>query len=83
MLTDDLTADQKQIVNATINFVDYVHSFYGSGGLYDMGATMQQICDATQILIKQKEIYVCFDSLDRERVRDIMIEKYDLKFPNK
>lgn len=82
MLTQDLTKTQTSIVNATIDFVEYVHSFYGNGGLYDMGATYQQICQATKILLSQNGINVSFDSLDRERVRDILVLKFQLKFPN-
>ena len=28
-------------------FIDYLHDFYGPGGLYDMGATYRQLFDAT------------------------------------
>lgn len=75
-----LTTEQKRIGIAVVEFVGYVHSFYGTDGVYDMGATRLQICEATKILIEKYE-NVEFDSLDRERVRDILIEKYNLKFP--
>ena len=64
-------------------FVSYVYDFYGKGGIYDMGATISQITTATidylsDCLSKQQYTF-CGDSLDRERVRDIMIEKFNLK----
>ena len=65
-------------------FVSYVYDFYGKGGIYDMGATISQITTATidylSSLLSKQEYTFCGDSLDRERVRDIMIEKFDLKF---
>jgi hypothetical protein len=46
-----------------------------------MGATSKQILEATQQYISKGEIEFCGDSLDREKVRDIMIEQFGLKFP--
>ncbi len=65
-------------------FYDYVLSFYGKDGIYPMGATLPLIQQATndiiQILqIKNEEF--CGDSVDRELVRDLLISKYNLKFP--
>jgi hypothetical protein len=67
-------------------FYDYVLSFYGPQGIYPMGATLPLIQQATndiiQILqIKNEEF--CGDSIDRELVRDLLISKYNLKFPRK
>jgi hypothetical protein len=75
-----LTNEQKRIGIAVVEFVGYVHQFYGTDGVYDMGATRLQICEATKILLENQG-NVEFDSLDRERVRDILIDKYNLKFP--
>ena len=48
-----------------------------------MGATVSQITTATidylSSLLSKGEYTFCGDSLDRERVRDIMIEKFNLK----
>ena len=63
-------------------FIDYVFSFYGEGGLYDQKRTKEQIAYATL-----KYLDNCSDpcihgewgdgdSLDRERVRDIMNDIY-------
>ena len=67
-------------------FFEYVFSFYGSGGLYDQGRTREQIAFATcrylDLIAKGDLEHVHWtwgegDSLDRERVRDIMNDLYD------
>jgi len=73
--------DIEKIVSDMVDFVVYVEEFYGKGGIYDMGATSKQILEATQQYISKGEIEFCGDSLDREKVRDIMIEQFGLKFP--
>ena len=64
-------------------FVSYVYDFYGKNGIYDMGATVSQITTATidylSDCLSKRQYTFCGDSLDRERVRDIMIEKFNLK----
>jgi hypothetical protein len=65
-------------------FYNYVLSFYGPGGIYPMGATLELIEQATQDLIRILEIKdqeFCGDSVDRELVRDLLIDKYKLQFP--
>ena len=62
-------------------WIEYVLDFYGKGGIYEMGATKEQVVDATNTLIKQIGTKFEADSIDRERVRDIMIERYKLTFP--
>ena len=57
-------------------WIEYVLDFYGKNGIYDMGATKEQVVDATNLLIKQIGTKFEADSFDRERVRDIMIERY-------
>ena len=65
-------------------FTDYVFSFYGKGGLYDMGATRQQIIRATYARLKSIE-HARFtfdqDTVDREIVRDFLIKKFELVMP--
>lgn len=69
------------------DFLAYVESFYGADGLYPMGATKEHIADAMNILVERHGTdenvpgSVSWDSWDRERVRDIMIEKFNLVFP--
>jgi hypothetical protein len=67
-------------------FYDYVLSFYGKDGIYPMMPTPNStvIKSATNDLIRILEIKgeeFCGDSIDRELVRDLLISKYNLKFP--
>ena len=64
-------------------FVQYVYSFYGKGGLWDMGVTRNMIFKGIELVVwefgaDQFE----GDSLDRERVRDAMIEEFGLTWPS-
>lgn len=71
------------VVANVCNFISYVGDFYSEGGLYDMGATMTQICDAMDILIERFGYdSIALDSVDRERIRDILIEDFGLVFPD-
>ena len=75
------TTFSKQFIN---DFVDYTLSFYGTDGIYPMGANRTVIVNATNDIIKIAEIKgeeFCGDSIDRELVRDLLISKYNLKFP--
>ena len=63
-------------------FYDYVLSFYGKDGIYPMGATLTQVKQSTATLkkiLKLKGEEFCGDSIDRELVRDLMINKYKLQ----
>ena len=65
-------------------FIKYVYKFYGRSGIYDMGVSVEQIIEATNLHIEAlslKKDNPCYDSFDREQVRDILIEKFDLVFP--
>ena len=72
-------------MNTSFNdFINYCLSFYGVGGLYDQGRTREQIAYATCIYLDaiahyDSEVFTWGDgdSLDRERVRDIMNQIYD------
>ena len=58
----------------------YVYDFYGKNGIYDMGATVSQIQTATIDYIASDDSLPFYgDSLDRERVRDILTSKFNLK----
>ena len=60
-----------------MEFVNYVRSFYGPGGIYDMNATDAMIINATiQYLTTPGTKWGDGDSFDRECVRDIMINQY-------
>lgn len=56
-------------------FVDYVMSFYGKGGLYEMDATRAEVLVAIIVrLEREKSLEFAGDTIDREKVRDIIIE---------
>ena len=62
-----------------MEFVNYVRSFYGPGGIYDMGATDAMIIDAViQYLSTSAAQWGDGDSFDREQVRDILIDRFGL-----
>ena len=64
------------------DFIDYVMEFYGPNGIYPMGANRTIARKATNDVIricKIKGHRFCGDSIDRELVRDLMIEKYKLQ----
>lgn len=62
-----------------MEFINYVRSFYGPGGIYDMGATDAMIIDSViQYLTSPDTKWCNGDSFDREMVRDIMVERFSL-----
>lgn len=70
------------VVSQICDFLAYVGDFYADGGLYDMGATSRQIVDAFDIYAKRVGYEnLALDSVDREGVRDVMIELFGLQFP--
>jgi hypothetical protein len=71
------------VVREICNFLAYVGDFYAEGGVYDMGATSRQILDAFDIYANRVGYEnLALDSVDREGVRDVMIEQFGLVFPN-
>ena len=68
----------KEFIN---DFIDYVMSFYGPDGLYSMGANRTIVRKAVNDVIRIAKIKgekFCADSYDREQVRDLLIDKYNL-----
>tara|TARA_R110001592_G_scaffold238371_1_gene498004 strand:- start:348 stop:587 length:240 start_codon:yes stop_codon:yes gene_type:complete len=66
------------------DFINYVYEFYGKGKIYDMKATKEQVVLATMIRLdtpRHKKFPFNGDSADREIVRDILINEFNLKFP--
>ena len=70
-------------MNSFNDFINYCLDFYGQGGLYDQGRTKEQIAFCTTMYLDaiahyDNDAYTwgVGDSLDRERVRDIMNEYY-------
>ena len=71
------------VVSQICNFLAYVGDFYAEGGVYDMGATSRQILDAFDIYANRVGYEnLALDWVDREGVRDVMIEQFGLVFPN-
>lgn len=58
------------------DFINYVLDFYnGETGIYkDVDATRVEVLAATRKLENKYGAEVCYDSLDRERVRDFILE---------
>lgn len=73
--------DEPRFADENEDFIMYVHSFYGKDGVYPMGATIPMIIDAVGILLTEEDHDFAGDSFDREKVRDIMISQFGLKFP--
>ena len=69
------------------NFVDYVYSFYGADdALYPMGVTKADIYGATYDYLNavtkindDRFTWGDGDSIDRERVRDILLDEFNLE----
>jgi hypothetical protein len=61
-----------------LEFIDYALSFYGPGGVYDLGATRQEVLEAVFLKLTARpdaSLNWCGDSVDREDVRDIMLAR--------
>ena len=66
-----------------MNFTQYMLDFYGPNGIYPLGFNSTQISLATQLykgrLAEGEEF--CGDSVDRERVRDIILAARESTVP--
>ena len=63
------------------HFIDYVMDFYGPDGIYPMGANRTIARKATSDVMRIAKIKgqsFLGDSYDREQVRDLMCDKYNL-----
>lgn len=76
-----MTSNDK-VVNQIIDFLAYVDSFYNEkSGLYPIkGMTSAMVVDATKKHINNVGQEFCADSVDREKVRDIILEDNNLKW---
>lgn len=59
-------------------FYAYVLDFYGANGIYPMGATLDQVMEATAKYLMRDDTEFSGDSVDRENVRDILVRDYGL-----
>ena len=59
-------------------FSRYVYSFYGAGGVYDMGVPIEIVRQAIRFLQSKAGfgVPVIGDSLDREHVRMVLEERF-------
>jgi len=55
-------------------FIDYVLAFYGYNGVYDYAFTRTEVIEALPVLERRWPGKFYADSLDRERIRDIVLE---------
>lgn len=75
--------NEPQFADDNEDFLEYVFLFYGKSGVYDMGATMEMIISAVGDLLVEPDWDFAADSVDREKVRDIMMKQFGLTFPTK
>jgi len=70
------------IVNQICDFVAYVDSFYNEkSGLYPIkGMTNSMVINAVKKHIEKVGQEFCADSVDREKIRDIILEDNNLKW---
>ena len=72
----------EKIVNQICDFVAYVDSFYNEKtGLYPIkGMTNSMVINAVKKHIKKVGQEFCADSVDREKIRDIILEDNNLEW---
>ena len=70
------------ILNQICDFVAYVDSFYNEkSGLYPIkGMTNSMVINAVKKHIEKVGQEFCADSVDREKIRDIILEDNNLKW---
>ena len=75
------TAATKQPPASLGDFIGYVWSFYGPGGVYPIeGLTLDMVAAGCQAVAAGPE-YCNGDSTDRENVRDLVLSRHGLTFP--
>ena len=72
----------EKITNALVEFITYVDDFYNAkSGIYPInGMTDKMVLNAVKKYIATNAKSFCGDSLDRERVRDIILADNNLIF---
>ena len=72
------------IVNTLCDFIAYVDSFYNEkSGIYPIkGMTDMMVIKAVQKHVTSVGMNFCADSVDREKVRDIILADNNLIFNN-
>ena len=74
--------DVAKITNALIDFITYVDDFYNAkSGIYPIkGMTDLMVIEAVQKHIAESGDEFCGDSVDRERIRDIILADNGLQW---
>ena len=72
----------EKITNTLVDFIAYVDSFYNEKtGLYPIkGMTNSMVINAVKKHIEKVGQEFCADSVDREKIRDIILEDNNLKW---
>lgn len=68
-------------MNVPENFVNYVNSFYGKEGIYPLGVSFEVIEFACEEYYNKYAVSFEADTIDREKVRDLIISEYGGIFP--
>lgn len=71
MYVSEMTAQENKL------FLDYCMAFYGKDGIYELEFTEAEIVLAMELYKLQLARYneeFCSDTIDRERVRDIVLK---------
>ena len=68
-----LNEEMDTAVGTMDEFYEYVMDFYGDGGIYDFGATEEEVRQATDIVKNEVGDDFEGDSVDREKVRDVIL----------
>jgi len=55
-----------------LEFYTYCKSFYGKGEIYDLGVSNGALQSACELVVNRKDIPFEGDTVDREKVRNIL-----------
>jgi len=67
--------EDETAVGTMDEFYSYVLDFYGPNGIYDIGATEEEVKKATEIVKNEVGDDFEGDSVDREKVRDVILDQ--------
>lgn len=63
-------------------FIDYVMSFYGDFGIYQiLGLRKKDVLEAMKVL-KFRDWDFAYDSFDREAIRDVLLDEFGFICPS-
>ncbi len=67
--------EEDTAVGTMDEFYSYVLDFYGPNGIYDIGATEEEVKKATELVKNEVGDDFEGDSVDREKVRDVILDQ--------